>query len=748
MIKKKTRITTFVALAFIAVAALTLGFAVRGNVKLTAADSSAPVTGTSETEITGEATLPSFVMRNSASIRSEEPKGIRFETEISAEDLNKLPANAQFGTLIVPASVLGENALDLDNADALDVVAQKWRLSSSETVKIFSGVLIGTDENDFPADYYGDGITARAYVKYTDSASQEYVVYAENTVTRSMAFVAGTALLNGEIESADFLKDIVDTAIGDGTLGIESETTAMNTGDTLTLSYTGNKGIPAILTSDNECISVNGNEITAVSAGSATVTATFGRKTAAKTFTVSDVYTVTLATGERFTLTGDGSVNSGADYSFTCVKTAAYASDEYKLYVMVNGEIVSPADGDTYTVYAVDGNLDITATVATVEERFYTATAWGGGTVAEGTDELTLTGTTLSLSSDWVKDALDAGYTHLKFDISGTDAWAWIASAQSYTVYSKLLSPVNTARVDLTELLSDGTYYDLLLTNRSASAPTRDDVEATITVDNAKFLRSAETVAFTKSDSRIYCAYEENGFLVLDTTACPANSFVTATEEWSKYHTSNPDPNVKTCRMYFYSEWLNRASNPEHFLMGYDAVSSTTTAPATVVYAKGTLVTNGIHIYDISEVSDTGRVSIGTANEGIVSIFDSVMSRVINTFNVDFTLNAENDFTIVCTNFTSAEVNPFWYVTCMQRMKYLGYTSVRITVENSGTAEGRIAPWGHTVALFGGYTTIGAGETKVFDDISLDDTRLGDSLGLGFYKAPSTILSVHVEFLK
>ena len=58
MIKKKTRITTFVALAFIAVAALTLGFAVRGNVKLTAADSSAPVTGTSETEITGEATLP------------------------------------------------------------------------------------------------------------------------------------------------------------------------------------------------------------------------------------------------------------------------------------------------------------------------------------------------------------------------------------------------------------------------------------------------------------------------------------------------------------------------------------------------------------------------------------------------------------------------------------------------------------------------------------------------------------------
>ena len=82
--------------------------------------------------------------------------------------------------------------------------------------------------------------------------------------------------------------------------------------------------------------------------------ANYGLKTV--TAEIAD-YTVTIPTGEGYTITGEKTVKNGEDYTFTVTVTEGY--DAANMVVKVNGEEVTAVDG-IYTVEKVSSDLTIT----------------------------------------------------------------------------------------------------------------------------------------------------------------------------------------------------------------------------------------------------------------------------------------------------------------------------------------------------------------------------------------------------
>ena len=95
--------------------------------------------------------------------------------------------------------------------------------------------------------------------------------------------------------------------------------------------------------------------------------ANYGLKTV--TAEIAD-YTVTIPTGEGYTVTGEKTVKNGKDYTFTVTVTEGY--DAANMVVKVNGEEVTAVDG-IYTVEKVSANLTITVEGVTEKPAVWTA---------------------------------------------------------------------------------------------------------------------------------------------------------------------------------------------------------------------------------------------------------------------------------------------------------------------------------------------------------------------------------------
>ena len=130
---------------------------------------------------TGEA-IASFKLDEKASVRKTDNPGIRFATQISAAD--KI-AGAEYGTLVIPKHLLGENELTLENANAQKIVTKIW-LNEEKTA--YYSALTGIDEK-----YYNTPLIARSYMK-----TAENVVHYTNIAERSLGYVAVMALDGGE----------------------------------------------------------------------------------------------------------------------------------------------------------------------------------------------------------------------------------------------------------------------------------------------------------------------------------------------------------------------------------------------------------------------------------------------------------------------------------------------------------------------------------------------------------------------
>ena len=353
---------------------------------------------------------PVLTMKEGASIRYFAPTGIRFVTDVSEEDYNTVMAgeNAEFGALVIPTAVLGDLEIKAENYDeivaagAREIVTDLWLEETEAGVKSCASALVGveTEEGefgDFPEEYYEAELTAVAYCKYDDM-----IVFAENPQASSMAYTA-SALLAKE-EGNPFLTAITDSVLADG-LAFGAESYTVRVGQPVPTSLvSGEKAVnmKAVYSSDSETITVDENgTLTAKAAGSATITAKIGNKTAsvqvtAEPVAVREILDVSM-TAEGATATFDLSAYLGTEGTVSAVldgkdisvsgTPAALVFDKQDLYAETYGNktlVVTCINGDT--VSAAEATVCVASHVVTTVAEFNAAIP--GGTYVVLADDL------------------------------------------------------------------------------------------------------------------------------------------------------------------------------------------------------------------------------------------------------------------------------------------------------------------------------------------------------------------------
>ena len=238
-------------------------------------------------------TLEGFQIQEKASVRKTNPNGIRFTTTLNGAkktEIDNLLDNYTYGTIMIPVDFLGSNELTHSIANIQDISVSKWQNDYQ-----YTSVLTGKDNGDgtfenLPASYYNRPIAARAYVTGTNADGNTVTYYSENTAVRSIGYVAYMAQQNGE--SSELIDDIVETvnmelvfidelsaykSANEGVALIYN--TYSNASDKVAALKIGGiidtTGVGEIQyqTSDANIISVDGETLTAVGVGTATITA-------------------------------------------------------------------------------------------------------------------------------------------------------------------------------------------------------------------------------------------------------------------------------------------------------------------------------------------------------------------------------------------------------------------------------------------------------------------------------------------
>ena len=251
-------------------------------------------------------------------IRIAEPYGLRFVTAISDADLAKLPKNAEFGTLIIPADVLGEGELNLSTPQAANAVA-KVGYSVDAGYKGYTGTLVGkTLAESFLERDYARGFVAVGYVTYTYGDNQKDTVYTEKT-TKYFAGIANTAL--GETAYADneTLKGFVNTALKN--LTVSADKTELVTGETADLTFGGveqsvlNNLGAEIAVAASDAVGYDGTALYGKTVGKATVTATIkstGKELFNKEITVNPIVLADYFDNVEFRRNSDDKIDFSA----------------------------------------------------------------------------------------------------------------------------------------------------------------------------------------------------------------------------------------------------------------------------------------------------------------------------------------------------------------------------------------------------------------------------------------------------
>lgn len=280
-----------------------------------------------------------------------------------------------------------------------------------------------------------------------------------------------------------------------------------------------------------------------------------------------NTYTVTLTEGEGYTIAAaDGStspVNYGGSFSFTVTINSGYIVDT--LIVKANGTAIEAADGK-YTVSNITSN--ITITVDGVEkdvfnERSLYKASWYSGNAVEGNKQITIQSGT-KITAAWVKAALEAGYTHLRFDFKATGSGnALICNAPDWSRFYRTPSADGvTVRIDLTEMVKNGEAVDINFDSNGSAT-------SNFVLSNFALFKSAETTSWTKSSTSMYCAVEESGNYVIDTNQCGDNANVLTTAEWWAKYANNAKANEVSQRtILVYGRYLTAGKNTDGMLFG------------------------------------------------------------------------------------------------------------------------------------------------------------------------------------
>ena len=294
--------------------------------------------------------VASIIMEGGASVRykdqsdTEDLSGLRFSAYVEESFVSE-NTSAEYGMLLIPEKMLGEEELTATTDGAINKKSEVWRaVSDREGYKKFSTVLYAIPEQD-----YGTVIAVRAYIK-----NGEDYVYSSETVKRSVGQVASYALASGDINEIELLA-YVDGALKNLTVA-ETEV-KLFTDETvdLTVSVTPAE-LKAVFKSDDEAVATvdENGKITAVGIGACNVTVQVGstvKNVSVKVeeipepqiiypeFTSSDYY---KSTGEiSFPAVQNNSEQYGFECEYTLVKEV-FASVEDDISVTYTGTV----DGD------------------------------------------------------------------------------------------------------------------------------------------------------------------------------------------------------------------------------------------------------------------------------------------------------------------------------------------------------------------------------------------------------------------
>lgn len=620
-----------------------------------------------------------LTMEDGALIRGSEPTGIRFRSFMSNSDYEGLMANVgegkayksvNFGMLIAPedylttgrelteANVFGESAIYSYGDTAEEGKTRIINVWDSEMYdytdgKFFAGIITNVAGTNYNRVFAG-----QAYVKATaQDGTASYLFAAATDNHRSVIGVAQAAIANGDTSEA--VQGFVKNADLAGLVkSVENgDKTAANAVDYKEGVISANAG-----TNGNLYIRLSHKVISEKGAGCETLRLYVKSTTAGGTsFRIIPRNSAGTENWLYFTpvLGSEGVIVDGAAYAYKDIPlndTSVHDFSKYDLTLYAEGA------GQNITIIKVE----YISQEKELIKSFLSSSSWTvAGTEAE--NSITIACKNVSISSEWIKAALSAGYTHLKFDYSMTgEGGAQVALTHSgtWSRFWRQLGTSDTMRIDLNEFNDGDTYYSFNLANRNSSAA---EIDGVITISNPVLYKSEETASWTKSNTSIYCAEEEDGFIVLDTRQAGAwANVLTNSEWWEKFANNSAAAAVGQRTVLITGQWLSIGSNYRGMIWGKNgAVSSvggTATTEMVTEYMNDMTFTAGDKFY------------AGNESEGVYKfkINESVSTRN-SSAGFSYTYVDENTFTA-----KMVDGQQLIYVNT-QEMIAAGYTKVVIT---------------------------------------------------------------------
>lgn len=378
-----------------------------------------------------------------------------------------------------------------------------------------------------------------------------------------------------------------------------------------------------------------------------------------------NTYTVTLTEGEGYTIAAaDGStspVNYGGSFSFTVVVNSGYIAEN--LVVKAKGTAIEAVDGK-YTVSNITSN--ITITVDGVEqdvfnERSLYKTSWYSGNAEAGDKKITVQSGT-QIKAEWVQAALEAGYTHLRFDFKATGSGnVLICNAPDWSRFYRTPSAEGaTVRIDLTEMVKDGEAVDINFNSNGSET-------SNFVLSNFALFKSTETTSWTKNSTRVYIA-NENGTYILDTQTAGNDATVLTTAEWWAKYANNAKANEVSQRtILVYGRYLTAGQNTDGMLFGrHSAVEHVVGDTANTEFVYKT--------FNNTTYNDGDKFLMGLRKEGV---YEFGISDYLSTNNDwgTFKYVSETSGSITV---TLGEGGKLVYLPT-QDMLAAGYTKIKVT---------------------------------------------------------------------
>ena len=638
----------------------------------------------------------SFTMQNGASVRKDEPTGLRFRSLLSKEDYNKLTENVgegkddtslTFGMLIAPqdyaekkelneANVFGKNAVY--TFDENDTDSEKLKIlnlydnemhETKDGEMSFTGILTNVKSVNYNRRFVGVG-----YIKAVDQSGNAFYKFATaKDNARSVIEVAQAAIEKGENDTDGVLADFTKYASLGGIVSSvgNGDKTSQNAVD----YKTGEISITATKTDFNiflnrEVITKNGN-------GSDYLRLYLKSTNAAEFWLLpraKDAGDVTWSymPGE---LGPEGFKVGGKTLKYVDIPLNDTSVHDFSQYDL---RLRAANAGQNITIEKIE--------YVSLAQDLLKADSWDdydGSVKTENTAEnsISVRGCQFGISAAYIQKAIEAGYTHLRFDYvlqnMSDAATPGIYMEGQGTSYCKYYSNQNTARFDLTALKKDGAYAKIWMQGRNAEA-WGDAKDMCLTVTNPTLFKSTETASWNKDGrNNIYCAEEENGFIVLDTVSAGNDAHIlSSTEWWAKYANNAQAGGVGQRTIILSGKYLYAGGNTRGALWGG--------ASAAVSSVGGTANTAIVTEY-MNDVSYTegNQFYYGLDKEGVYALnVNEFVSNRNSSGGFKFEYISENSFkaTMIVTSSGNGTTGNDLVNVNLQKYIEAGYKFVSITV--------------------------------------------------------------------